>query len=242
MLARSLGIARHMVLTVGHVAAGSSPPRPSACGEVASSSYSRVRATPPGAAPASAVVSASPPPATLLLAAAESRDGWWRSCSSPGEARTASHVHRGGGAAARAAVGEAVNDPRHEARDCPLRCGLCAKVSRLEGGRAVRARDGRGAGDPAFGAQHLERHLDVRARLAVGALDEPPASIGALPHRRVAVKGSPRAVVVRGRRGRVGHCRYLRRAEGVEVTWDLHDAAVATCRSAWHAVYERVGG
>ena len=81
------------------------------------------------------------------------------------------HVHRGGGAAARAAVGEAVNDPRHEARNCRQRCGLCAKVSRLEGGRAWSAREGRGAGDPAFGAQHLDRHLRVRARRAVGALD-----------------------------------------------------------------------
>ena len=50
---------------------------------------------------------------------------------------SASSVHRGGGAAARAQVGEAVNDPRYEAWNCRQRCGLRAKVSRLEGGRAV---------------------------------------------------------------------------------------------------------
>ena len=43
--------------------------------------------------------------------------------------------------------GEAVNDPIYEAWNCRQRCGLRAKVSRLEGGRAV-GREGRGAGDP----------------------------------------------------------------------------------------------
>ena len=66
---------------------------------------------------------------------------------------SASSVHRGGGAAARAQVGEAVNDPLYEAWNCRKRCGLRAKVSRLEGGRAV-GREGRGAGDPP-----LERRL-----------------------------------------------------------------------------------
>lgn len=66
---------------------------------------------------------------------------------------SASSVHRGGGAAARAQVGEAVNDPLYEAWNCRQRCGLRAKVSRLEGGRAV-GREGRGAGDPP-----LERRL-----------------------------------------------------------------------------------
>ena len=42
--------------------------------------------------------------------------------------------------------GEAVNDPLYEAWNCRQRCGLRAKVSRLEGGRAV-GREGRGAGD-----------------------------------------------------------------------------------------------
>ena len=49
--------------------------------------------------------------------------------------------------------GEAVNDPLYEAWNCRQRCGLRAKVSRLEGGRAV-GREGRGAGDPP-----LERRL-----------------------------------------------------------------------------------
>ena len=65
---------------------------------------------------------------------------------------SASSVHRGGGAAARAQVGEAVNDPLYEAWNCRQRCGLRAKVSRLEGGRAVGRV--RGAGDPP-----LERRL-----------------------------------------------------------------------------------
>ena len=65
---------------------------------------------------------------------------------------SASGVHRGGGAAARAQVGEAVNDPLYEAWNCRQRCGLRAKVSRLEGGRAVGRV--RGAGDPP-----LERRL-----------------------------------------------------------------------------------
>ena len=50
-------------------------------------------------------------------------------------------------------IGEAVNDPLYEAWNCRQRCGLRAKVSRLEGGRAV-GREGRGAGDPP-----LERRL-----------------------------------------------------------------------------------
>ena len=48
--------------------------------------------------------------------------------------------------------GEAVNDPLYEAWNCRQRCGLRAKVSRLEGGRAVGRV--RGAGDPP-----LERRL-----------------------------------------------------------------------------------
>ena len=85
-------------------------------------------------------------------------------------------------------------------------------------------REGRGAGDPASGAQSVERHLVVRLRLlrlAVEALDVPPARGVVLPHRRRAADGGPRA---RGRRGRVGHCRRLSRAEGVEFNWDLHES------------------